>query len=242
MISSDVAEEVSSVLADGVSGEGGAKNARVNGYTIAAKTGTSQKFDILDENGNSYLRIGSTVAYNIDESGGIACIIIVDEPQSSVKYGSVVAAPYVSALMSNILPYLEYRSSAEIERLDIPNLVGMATDSAKRILTDAKINYEIIGSGDTVLYQSPDDLDYINTTLGKVYLYTIEDDEQVSIPSLVGLSATDAASVCMRLGLNVSFSGSGNGGTVISQSLPTGARVKKGTRIDIKTQVRDYED
>ena len=43
-------------------------------------------------------------------------------------------------------------------------------------------------------------------------------------------------------GLNISISGSGNGGTVVSQSLPLGAKVKRGEVIDLKTLVTDYED
>ena len=53
-INLSVAKKVSEILEAGVSGDGGAKNAAVDGYKIAAKTGTSQKFDVLDANGNSY--------------------------------------------------------------------------------------------------------------------------------------------------------------------------------------------
>ena len=107
-ISEEVANTVADILEEGVSGNGGAKNAYVDGYKIAAKTGTSQKFDVLDSNGNSYLRIGSTVAYTESLDNGICAIIVVDEPQCEVKYGSVVAAPYISSLFSEILSYLQY--------------------------------------------------------------------------------------------------------------------------------------
>ena len=61
VVGADAAQTVAAILEEGVSGTGGARNAYVKGYKVAAKTGTSQKFDILDENGNSYLRIGSCV-------------------------------------------------------------------------------------------------------------------------------------------------------------------------------------
>ena len=124
VISENVANTIASVLEEGVSGEGGAKNARVAGYKVAAKTGTSQKFDILDENGNSYLRIGSTVAFAPSDENGIAIIIVVDEPTSSVKYGSFVAAPYVSAFLEKALPYLGYTSTGEIQEIQVENYVG----------------------------------------------------------------------------------------------------------------------
>lgn len=242
VISEEVAREVSEVLEGGVSGEGGAKNARVEGYEIAAKTGTSQKFDILDENGNSYLRIGSTVAYNISKEGGIATIIIVDEPQTSVKYGSVVAAPYVSALLTSALPYLDFGSATDVKSIDIPNLTGLTVRSATDLLKEAGLNYEIIGEGEYVLRQTPSPHDTANSTLTTVVLYTEEESEDVAVPSLVGMEVSEAVKKCLSLGLNVELSGSIDGGTVTSQSLPVGSKVCRGTKIKIKVLVLDYED
>ncbi len=242
ILSEEVAKTVSAVLAEGVSGDGGAKNARVEGYEIAAKTGTSQKFDILDENGNSYLRIGSTVAYNISEDGGIAVIIVVDEPQSAVKYGSMVAAPYVSAFLESVLPYLEYESSTKINDVTIPNLVGMSVNSAKSVLKEYDIKYEIIGNGNFVLSQSPSPNDVISSTLSTLILYTVEYDELVCVPNLVGKDISAATRECINLGLNIRIKGSSDGGSVVSQSLPLGAKVTRGSVIELTVLVTDYED
>ena len=242
VISESVAKTVSEVLEGGVSGEGGAKNARVEGYEIAAKTGTSQKFDILDENGNSYLRIGSTVAYNIDKTGGIATIIVVDEPQSTVKYGSVVAAPYVSSLLSSVLPYLEYKSSLDTDEISVPDVVGLSLSSATQLLKDSGLSYEVVGSGSFVLSQTPTSLDKISSTLTTVILYTDENEEFITVPVLVGKEVSIAARECLALGLNIRMGGSIDGGEIIYQSLPVGARVKKGSVIELTAQIRDYED
>lgn len=242
VVSESVADTVSRVLADGVSGEGGAKNARVDGYDIAAKTGTSQKFDILDENGNSYLRIGSTVAYNVDEDGGIITIIVIDEPQSQVKYGSVVAAPYVSALLTNVLPYLEYKSSTQTEQIAVPDVVGLSVTSAVSTLKEAGLKYEVIGNGGFVISQTPSALDTVSSTNTTVILYTERDEEYITVPTLVGKDVAVAANECLILGLNLKIGGSIDGGTIIYQSLPVGARVKKGTVIELTAQVQDFED
>ena len=42
-VSEDICKEIANILEDGVSGGGGAKNAYVEGYKVAAKTGTSEK-------------------------------------------------------------------------------------------------------------------------------------------------------------------------------------------------------
>lgn len=242
VISEEVALSVASVLEEGVSGDGGAKNARVEGYKVAAKTGTSQKFDILDENGNSYLRIGSTVAFAPSDTSGIAVIIVVDEPTTAVKYGSVVAAPYVSNLLTKVLPYLEYESTEEKLNREVDNYVGLDIEEAKKRLQDTEFEFEIIGNGSTVISQTPGADDVITSAHSKILIYTSPAEDYVNVPSLVGMSLENAVKCAIDSGLNISISGSGNGGTVISQSLPLGAIVKRGEVIDLKTLITDYED
>ena len=136
VVSSAVCNEVSKILEGGVSGDGGAKNAYVAGYRIAAKTGTSEKKERecprCDSTGNpqkidgvtkyvcsicgytgdvsefavSQDYVCSTVAYAPADNPQYAVIIIVDEPTKGFLYGSTVAAPYVGRVMETILPYL----------------------------------------------------------------------------------------------------------------------------------------
>ena len=248
VISEEVAKTVSDILIEGVSGDGGAKNAGVSGYDIAAKTGTSQKFDVLDENGNSYLRIGSTVAYSTDADSGVAMILVVDEPTTAVKYGSVVAAPYISELMASVLPYLEYRSDSEDFSFTVENYVGMNAETAKAKLDSEKINYEIIGDGSTVIAQSPAAGDSFSYSVSKVLLYTSKGFEEYStVPSLVGLPLSDAIKAALSSGLNVKLLGieasSADGDDVIfEQSLPPDNKVKRGTVISLRALKTDYCD
>ena len=246
VISKEVAQTVSDILIAGVNGDGGAKNAGVYGYDIAAKTGTSQKFDVLDENGNSYLRIGSTVAYATDNENGIAMIIVVDEPNSSVKYGSVVAAPYISMLMEKVLPYYEYRTTADAINTTVENYVGMNVNTVTKKLSQNKIAYEVIGDGDVVLAQTPGNGESFTLPISKILLYTSLDDEDLtSVPGLIGESKLSAIKKLLNAGLNIKIVGSAVGGgdeIVIEQSLPAGEKVKKGTVITIRTVNTTFED
>ncbi len=241
VISEEVAKTVASVLEEGVSGEGGAKNARVLGYKVAAKTGTSQKFDILDENGNSYLRIGSTVAFSPSDESGIAVIIVVDEPFSTIKYGSYVAAPYVSAFLEKALPYLDYESDNVTADITVDNFVGLSVESAKAKLEKLGIKYEIIGSGGFVKRQTPNSEDIINNSLSKVILYTEDYQDYVSVPSLVGLEISEAVTLAINSGLNIRLRGNGETGAVVKQSLPLGANVKRGSVIELEILICDFE-
>lgn len=248
VVSESVANEVSDILEKGVSGEGGAKSAYVNGYKVAAKTGTSQKFDVLDENGNSYLRIGSTVAFSpVGEEGGVAVIIVVDEPQSQVKYGSVVAAPYVSLLLEKILPYLEYESTVKDTLLSAENYVGLSVNTAQSILKQASISCKIIGSGNVITGQIPKEGTFINQNSSTIYLFTDSSvEEYVTVPDLYGLNLEQAIALLWSTGLNIKINGSRSTPvsipSITSQSLPPGTKVKHGTTIIVTTQFYDFED
>ena len=247
VISSEVARSVSDVLEKGVSGDGGAKNAYVDGYKVAAKTGTSQKFDVLDENGNSYLRIGSTVAYAPCDGRGIAVIIVVDEPQSQVKYGSVVAAPYISNLLETVLPYLDFNSSVEKSEYTVENYVGKNILSVTEALKDGGIGYNVIGSGDSIISQIPAAGVSVMKGTSTVYLYTERrDDEYVVVPSVVGMNINEANILLTNLGLNIRIDGGMSKEcttlTVVSQSIPLGAKIKKGEVIALAVLGTDFED
>ena len=247
VVSEEVAMTVASILEEGVSGDGGAKNAYVDGYKIAAKTGTSQKFDILDENGNSYLRIGSTVAFAPSDGKGIAAIIVVDEPQSSVKYGSVVAAPYISSLMSVILPYLEYPADKESSDFTVENYVGMNINSVKKQLAESGVSFKVIGGGSVVMGQSPSPTEIITKELSSVIIYTEDEKtDTVKVPNTVGLTLKEAVILLSDLGLNLKIYGVnaslGKNMKVIKQSKAEGEELKSGSVIEITVLEMDFED
>ena len=248
VISEEVADTVSQILIDGVNGDGGAKNAGVEGYDIAAKTGTSEKFDILDENGNSYLRIGSTVAYSINGENGISAIIVVDEPTSQVKYGSVIAAPYISMLMEKILPYLEFQTKNSTTCFTVDDYCGMNVNSVKSQLNEKNIAYEIIGDGETVLAQTPSANDTITYPLSKILIYTENIEESsATVPDLLGLSAAEAIKTALNAGLNIHITGGTSAypdgdDIVTEQSLPAGTAVKRGSVIILRIINTSYED
>ncbi|MBQ1260963.1 MAG: PASTA domain-containing protein [Clostridia bacterium] len=247
VIRENIATAMYEVLEEGVSGEGGAKNAYVEGYKVAAKTGTSQKFDVLDANGNSYLRIGSTVAYVPGDGTGVAVIIVVDEPTTAVKYGSVVAAPYISSLLTNVLPYLEFDKSSETTPIQLESYVGMNVATAKEKLKALGVEYEIIGSGETVIHQVPND-SIGDTAIKKVILYTEDKDVfEIKVPSVIGKSAEECNRILTNLGLNVKIIGNVDTSAdtqtrVIAQSIPEGTVVKTGTTVSVTIINYDFED
>ncbi len=247
VVSKEVAECVSQILIDGVNGNGGAKNAGVSGYDIAAKTGTSQKFDILDANGNSYLRIGSTVAYSTDADKGIAMIIVVDEPTSQVKYGSVIAAPYISKLMEKVLPYLEYQKKHDDVSVSVESYVGLTVEGAVKRLKDQKISYEVIGDGEFVIAQTPSVGEVFTYPISKVILYTTNTESDITVPTLTSLTLAEAIRLAVDSGLNIKIAGMSAtspsaSDVVVEQSLPPGSAAKRGNVITIRAINTNFED
>ncbi|MBE6598679.1 MAG: PASTA domain-containing protein [Ruminococcaceae bacterium] len=251
VVSSATCETITDILEEGVAGDGGAKNAYVKGYRVAAKTGTSEKRDKYDENGNTPWRVGSCVAYAPADSPEVAALIMVDEPSISSVYGSVVAAPYISNLMGFVLPYIGVEAqytSEELENLDITlsNYVGASVENCIRDLSWRGFTYEIIGSGDTVTAQIPEAGTMISSDSGILLLYTGDEApaNTITVPNVVGMSAYNANQTLVNLGLNVSFAGSVNGSsaTVISQTPAANTMVSRGTVVEVTLRHLDMTD
>lgn len=99
VVSKETSDLVREALGKVVS-EGTGKNAGVEGYTVGAKTGTSQK---LPRGNGKY--IASTIGFAPVENPQVIALVRIDEPEG-LYYGGTVAAPGISVLFTNILPYL----------------------------------------------------------------------------------------------------------------------------------------
>ncbi len=253
IIDTAVCSTISQILKEGVDGEGGAKNAYVAGYSIAAKTGTSEKKDKYDESGQTSYRVSSCVAYGPSEDAEVAVIILVDEPTVGSKYGSVVAAPYVGKLMESILPYLGIEAvynenDIEHQEISVPELKNMSLNEAKSELKNIGVNYEIIGDGEEVINQMPMAGTKIYKKSGKILLYTGSSTQtHVYIPNVIGKTAEEANLILSNAGLNIRITGATNfvfgNSAIISKQYPeANTSVPRGSVVDIEIIFTDEED
>lgn len=248
IISKKTAETVAAILEAGVSGDGGAKNAYVSGYHVAAKTGTSEKFEILDAGGNSFLRIGSCVAFAPYDDAEIAVIIVVDEPTSQNKYGSMTAAPYISKYLSAVLPYLGVEKENSESDLKVDSYVGMDVKAASSAIKALGITLEIVGEGKTVLSQVPTKDSVIEREGARVVLYTQTDHTYAAVPDVKGKALGDAMILFLNAGLNIHITGASSATTVktdsavISQSLPPGTKTERGTVVTLEIYCKNDTD
>ncbi|MBR5314281.1 MAG: PASTA domain-containing protein [Clostridia bacterium] len=255
VISNDTAAYLSTILEEGVSGNGGAKNAYVLGYKVAAKTGTSQKRDILDENGESYLFVGSCVAYAPADDPQIAVLIVCDEPQGTI-YGSMVAAPYISNLLEEVLPYIGIESSYNEEEqkrahVQVWDFTGYTVESAIMNARNLGLTYEFVGDGPEVVSQIPAGGSSVLMSSGKVIFFLgsakPEDSQQITVPNVLGQTASIVNRTLTNAGFNIKIDGAMNfdegvGAKAVAQSPAAGEVVPKGTVVTVEFRHTDGTD
>ena len=249
IISAETCASVAAALEAGVSGDGGARNAYVAGYRVAAKTGTSEKIG-----DNKELRIGSCVGFAPADNPQVAVLIIVDEPTIGSLYGSSVAAPYVGNVMEEILPYLGVETKYTDEELanlefNVPNFCYWTTDLAKTYAENLDLEVEIRGDGKYVLKQSPSSGEWVEKGNGRLILYTTNDEiaKTYTVPNVVGRTAAAANSLLIGSGLNIRIKNnpdelSGPGTVVVAQSPAAGTVVDEGSVVTVEFKYTDDKD
>ena len=234
-VSAKAASTVASILAEGVAGNGGSRNAYVAGYRVAAKTGTSEKIGDIEED-----KICSCMAFAPVDDPAVIMIIIVDTPTRGVLFGSTVAAPYVSAALSEILPELGIEpqyTEKEAAKLSVTVLdwVGSVSFGAQNAVEALGLQCETRGVGTIVTEQFPEAGSTLSKNDGRVILYLGDEKPKydIRIPDLVGMPAATARQQLLSLGLNVNIDGatnydSGTGAVVYEQSPAPGSFATKG--------------
>lgn len=255
VISSETAETLAEILEEGVSGDGGAKNAYVAGYRVAAKTGTSEKIDKKNEmnDGKNYY-VCSCVGFAPADDPEIAVIILVDEPTKGVLYGSYVAAPYLANVMEQVLPYLGVEAvytNKELANMAVeaPYITGWSVSAATNYAAEAGFEVEVVGEGTIVRNQSPAAGVMVENSRAKIILYTETGatPTMVIVPDLLGKTAVAANETLANRDLNIRIEGtnnylSGTGAVAISQSHAPGTEVEAGTVITVTFRNKDEAD
>lgn len=219
----------------------GAAAGYISGYKVAGKTGTTEKRGVTKfESSFSEDYISSFCGYAPADDPQIAMLVFFDTPDGDAYYGSQVSSPVFINIMSEVLPYLDVKTSYTDEELgyvdaSAGDYTGVSVDEAKTAVEADGFTATVKGNGSTVISQIPT----VSSGLqkgGSIVLYTDSDSqsETVSVPSLIGLSPDEVNDVASDYGLNVSFSGATtSSGTSSSQNIEAGTSVSPGTVITV---------
>lgn len=240
VISDDTSKKMNEYLEYNTERQGAAAG-YISGYKVAGKTGTTEKRGVTKfESSFSEDYISSFCGYAPADDPQIAMLVFFDTPDGDTYYGSQVSSPVFINIMSEVLPYLDVKTSYTDEELgyvdaSAGDYTGVSVDEAKTAVEADGFTATVKGNGSTVISQIPT----VSSGLqkgGSIVLYTDSDSqsETVSVPSLIGLSPDEVNNVASDYGLNVSFSGATtSSGTSSSQNVEAGTSVSPGTVITV---------
>lgn len=240
VISDDTSKKMNEYLEYNTERQGAAAG-YISGYKVAGKTGTSEKKGVTKvESSFSEDYISSFCGYAPADDPQIAMLVFFDTPDGDAYYGSQVSSPVFINIMSEVLPYLDVKTSYTDEELgyvdaSAGDYTGVSVDEAKTAVEADGFTATVKGNGSTVISQIPT----VSSGLqkgGSIVLYTDSNSqsETVSVPSLIGLSPDEVNNVASAYGLNVSFSGATtSSGTSSSQNIEAGTSVSPGTVITV---------
>ena len=143
VISKETSEKVLSMMESVVS-EGTGKNAKVAGYRIGGKTGTSEDGVNTNKYVTSFLGVAS-----IDNPQAVVLVTLYNPTGEGGHQGGGVAAPVGGEIFSEILPYLEVNKTDEgeevMEQVQTPDVLEKSLEEAESILKENGLEaiYEI---------------------------------------------------------------------------------------------------
>ncbi len=233
--------------------KGTGRNAFVEGYGAAGKTGTAQ---VVGDGG--YVEgkyVSSFIGFSPADDPQIAALVMVAEPSGPVHFGSQVAAPAFKALVRDTLLYLEVPERPGLEKprlpftyeeprveVTVPNVVNYPVEDAQRILVNGGFRVRTRGRGNVVSDQVPKGgAEVLN---GTTVILDLEPQgeaapEEVKVPDLQGRTMKDAGSILEKLGLKLNPVGSG---LAVAQKVAPGAAVATGTGITVEFQPPVYRE
>ena len=241
VISESASETIRQIMefevGDGTQGGGG--NAYVAGYRIGGKSGTSEQLNMDRRADGDYKKVASFAAVLPANDPEILVYVMLDDPNNArTDYSSILAAPVVGNIISEIAPYLGIATDG-VDRsgttVKVPNLTGKEWSNAQVQLNIKGLKHQLAESESDqtaalVTYQYPRagaEVPYGTT----VYLYTdTYEGKHAEVPDVTGKSADFARQMLNAAGFNCTVEGSG---TVQSQSEAPGSSVQQGTIVHL---------
>ena len=129
------------------------------------------------------------------------------------------------------------------------NFVGWTVDDSCVYITNRKLSFKIIGNGSVVTGQVPASGSRLSVEKGVIYLYTGDElpSDTVSVPDVVGKTASACNRLIVNAKLNIKIEGAqnydeGSGAVVVSQSPAAGTVVPPGTIVTVEFMHLDSTD
>ena len=218
VISEDTANALKGML-EGVTLNGTAKKAQLDGYTAAGKTGTAQKIDPRTRGYSKTKYVASFVGFAPVANPAVVIIVVIDEP-AGAHHGGDVAAPVFREIAEQILPDLNV--APDIEMKPTPQLIAQANETppgVTKLIAEAQLANEMRKANLPEVTGGDKDSEIV---------YAAATRNAIVMPDLRGRSVRDVARACAQLGLQIEARGDGR---VWRQNPAPGAEVTSGQMV-----------
>lgn len=252
-----ISEETSATmreLMEFVVTDGTAKNAHTPGYRVGGKTGTSEKIDVYDEDGNPVEdKIVSFVGVAPIDDPQYVVLVALDTPEyiPGTSYtphnyyisGGLMGAPTVRDVFSDILSYLGIEPDYQADdirgvNIVVPDLTGLSESEAAALLQEKSLSYRVIGSGSSITDQIPAaGCEVPGQSELIIYMGAEKSTEKVEVPDFIGYGVADVNYLATNAGVYVQAKGTDRTDvyvTVAYQDIPAGTEVDRGTTITVE--------
>ena len=244
VISAETSKKMLSMM-ESVVTEGGGKYGQVAGYSVAGKTGTSEATE-----GSTAGYVSSFVGVAPVDDPQVVVLLTLYNPQGKDHFGGHIAAPVVSQILSEVLPYLDVPSNvsttssenskktqtSDIKKSTLHTVTGKSAADAKKLLEEQgfKCSYDC-ETTDTITEQIPKaGTQLVEGAIVQLYSDSTKGSKKkTEVPDLKGLSYNTAKNTLLGKKLNINVIGSGQ---VISQDPIAGTEVNEGTVITVTLQ------
>lgn len=222
VISKETAATLRGML-EGVTLNGTAKKAQLDGYTAAGKTGTAQKIDAKTKTYSKTKFVASFVGFAPVNNPAVVIIVVIDEPGGSY-HGGDVAAPVFRQIAERILPEMgvipdtDFKDSELVARAkQTPAEISKLREAENR--RDEEMRQEE-SRASTMPRVTPRD------NKGGEIVYAVATSNAIVMPDLRGRSVRNVARACASLGMQVEAHG--DGGRVVGQTPQPGEELRAG--------------
>ncbi|MDI3534288.1 MAG: hypothetical protein PWQ82_653 [Thermosediminibacterales bacterium] len=227
VISEETSNEMRKIL-ESVVANGTGKWAQIEGYRIAGKTGTAEKY-----RDGKY--VASFVGFAPADDPQIAILVVLDEPVG-VYYGGQTAGVVFKRIMYDVLRYLGIKpqttENGELGKGLVPDVRNLYVSEATSRLLKSNLKFKIEGSGQIVIHQFP--MPGAEVSEGTTVILTLNSSKNgentVLIPDLTGKSIREASEILDAIGLRIEIIGSG---LAVRQEPSAGQKVKRNTSIKV---------
>lgn len=213
-------------MLEGVTLKGTAKQAQLNGYSAAGKTGTAQKIDPRTKTYSMTKHVASFVGFAPVENPSVVIIVVIDEP-AGAYHGGDVAAPVFREIAEQVLPGLNVAPDIELKNEMAQDSVAQATASTENA---SRVRDEMARHEQERRETLPEVAQASKRSKSGEVVYARATNHAMLMPDLRGRSVRDAARICAQLGLQLEARGEGR---AVSQSPASGSELAAGQTVQV---------